>query len=492
MSKLFQILGFLVLFSTSALTQEKYFHDLRGIEDSTGTTHLFYRVFEAFELDNNECGYNWRNDIYHLDSSIQSDSLLYEGYYQQLPCTQNEVYFKNTADIAFLNNDINTWYSAGSIQGIYSNTFGEIRAFNNSFFDAGGTNPSGIEIMNTDSASYAILHTHLEGDFTVIITMKQDSLPSQYYDRSLLVKSVSDSKTGPYCENYESFYCAVSDSLIVLDYSFLGIDAANNNKLYLQKNDSLFTTSNLGNSIELVNTEFKWSTFGKFIFSDDGINMIASTENRFLINGETIDHDNFQLLQSVNNGTTWELVHEDSIRIFTSQFASTPDSDFHTAFSNEIRLWNQLAGQFSEPVVFSNTINGLFKKPNSDILYVLTTEELIEFNVSTNERTILKVLPVSAEIEPEQPKSITLHQNYPNPFNPSTVISYQLTGNSMVSLRVFDALGREVAVLVDVLKSAGRHQVTFDAARLASGVYYYVLNVSHSNERISRKMTLIK
>jgi hypothetical protein len=104
----------------------------------------------------------------------------------------------------------------------------------------------------------------------------------------------------------------------------------------------------------------------------------------------------------------------------------------------------------------------------------------------------LKSLPVSNEVSSEIPTSITLHQNYPNPFNPSTVISYQLTGNSMVSLRVFDALGREVAVLVDELKSAGSHQVTFDASGLASGVYYYVLNVSHSNERVIRKMTLIK
>ncbi len=481
-----------VLTWNSSFSQEKYFHDLRGMEDSTGATHLFYRLFEAFELENNECGYNWRNDIYHFDTTTQSDSLLYEGYYQQLPCTQKEVYFKNTADIAFLNNDINTWYSAGSIQGIYSNTFGEIRAFNNSFFDAGGTNPSGIEIMNTDSANYAILHTHLEGDFTVIITMNQDSLLSQYYDRSLLVKSVSDSKTGPYCENYESFYCAVSDSLIVLDYSFLGIDAANNNKVYLQKNDSLFSTTNLGNSIELVNTEFKWSTFGKFTFSDNGINMLASTENRFLINEETIGHDNFQLIQSVNKGTTWEPIHEDSIRIFTSQLASTSDSDFHTAFRNEIRLWNQLAGQFSEPIVFSNTINGLFKKPVSDILYVQTTEELIEFNVSTNDQTILKVLPVSAEVEPEQPKTITLHQNYPNPFNPSTVISYSIPEGSNVKLTIYDQLGREIQVLVDDFKLAGTHSAIFNADIYSSGINYYVLVAFDLNERVINKMTLIK
>lgn len=97
---------------------------------------------------------------------------------------------------------------------------------------------------------------------------------------------------------------------------------------------------------------------------------------------------------------------------------------------------------------------------------------------------------VSEEQEPQIPSTISLHQNYPNPFNPSTLISYELAKNSFVSLKVFDALGREVAALVDELKSAGRHQVTFDASGLASGVYYYVLN---ADEQIrTKKLTLIK
>ena len=87
---------------------------------------------------------------------------------------------------------------------------------------------------------------------------------------------------------------------------------------------------------------------------------------------------------------------------------------------------------------------------------------------------ILIEFPVS--VEPEvRPGSFVLSQNYPNPFNPSTVISYQLSINSEVQLKVFDMTGREVATLVNGRVAAGSHSVRFDAAGLSSGVYIYML-----------------
>ena len=73
------------------------------------------------------------------------------------------------------------------------------------------------------------------------------------------------------------------------------------------------------------------------------------------------------------------------------------------------------------------------------------------------------------------PKSFALFQNYPNPFNPTTVISYQLSAVSQVSLKVYDILGREVATLVNEKENAGSYSVNFNASRLASGVYFYRL-----------------
>lgn len=83
-----------------------------------------------------------------------------------------------------------------------------------------------------------------------------------------------------------------------------------------------------------------------------------------------------------------------------------------------------------------------------------------------------------------------LDQNYPNPFNPSTLIRYQLGMNSEIELKVFDALGREVAELVNGFQRAGAYQIQFNASGLSSGIYYYTLKTTQYS--LTRKMTLIK
>jgi hypothetical protein len=71
------------------------------------------------------------------------------------------------------------------------------------------------------------------------------------------------------------------------------------------------------------------------------------------------------------------------------------------------------------------------------------------------------------------PKEFALHQNYPNPFNPTTTIQYDLPSAGLVSLKVFDILGREVRTLVSDNLQPGSYEVTFDATGLVSGVYFY-------------------
>ncbi len=83
-----------------------------------------------------------------------------------------------------------------------------------------------------------------------------------------------------------------------------------------------------------------------------------------------------------------------------------------------------------------------------------------------------------------------LEQNYPNPFNPSTKINYTLGERSPVTLKVYDVLGSEVATLVNTTQEAGKHNVTFDASKLASGLYIYKLNAG--NFTSTKKMMLLK
>jgi len=101
------------------------------------------------------------------------------------------------------------------------------------------------------------------------------------------------------------------------------------------------------------------------------------------------------------------------------------------------------------------------------------------------------------EILAETPQSFSLSQNFPNPFNPSTNINFTLPQNSQVTLTVYDLNGRKVTELLSGDNFArGSHNVSFDASRLASGVYIYRLRAVSANGSDSfsqtRKMTLIK
>jgi hypothetical protein len=73
------------------------------------------------------------------------------------------------------------------------------------------------------------------------------------------------------------------------------------------------------------------------------------------------------------------------------------------------------------------------------------------------------------------PENFFLEQNYPNPFNPTTTIQYELPRSLFVRLSVYDALGREVAILVNEKKEMGVHKVRFDGEALSSGVFFYRL-----------------
>ncbi|MGE5679505.1 MAG: T9SS type A sorting domain-containing protein, partial [Bacillota bacterium] len=95
------------------------------------------------------------------------------------------------------------------------------------------------------------------------------------------------------------------------------------------------------------------------------------------------------------------------------------------------------------------------------------------------------------------PENFELRQNYPNPFNPVTKIQYSIPKQSFVSLKVYDIIGREVAILVDENKQAGNYEIIFNAEELSSGVYFYRLDVIPEGKietgfRSTRKFVLLR
>ncbi len=123
---------------------------------------------------------------------------------------------------------------------------------------------------------------------------------------------------------------------------------------------------------------------------------------------------------------------------------------------------------------------GLVKNQRTIPLNQANTSELIEY-VTTG----ISEYPINST-----PQKYSLSQNYPNPFNPSTVIRYQLPVNSSVTLKVYDVIGREVAIVVNEVKEAGSHTVQFNGSSLSSGVYFYTLKAGSFTT--TKKLLLMK
>ncbi len=98
----------------------------------------------------------------------------------------------------------------------------------------------------------------------------------------------------------------------------------------------------------------------------------------------------------------------------------------------------------------------------------------------------------SVEHSPTAPAAFALRQNYPNPFNPTTTIAYELPERANVSLRVFNLLGQQVAVLVNGVEAPGVHEAHFEASRLSSGVYFYRLEASTLDGGRARNFVAVK
>jgi hypothetical protein len=108
----------------------------------------------------------------------------------------------------------------------------------------------------------------------------------------------------------------------------------------------------------------------------------------------------------------------------------------------------------------------------------------------------IKLIPIvlktqtGVKVTRQQPKECLLLQNYPNPFNPSTTIKYSISCNSFVSLIIYNIFGQEVDTLINKNQNIGTHETEFDGSHLASGIYYYKLQVGSFLD--TKKFILLK
>ncbi len=242
------------------------------------------------------------------------------------------------------------------------------------------------------------------------------------------------------------------------------------------------------------------------------------------------------ILGSANSGSFWSQLNTGltnlDIRGFIGYnghiFAATGDGPFMAADGAEswapamngfggysataIALFQDklIAGSKNGGVFVSTDQGGSWKQANTGL--AVPTVSTVEIDspyvyIGTDGggvyRRQLSELFRSLAVDPPSvlPDRFALGQSYPNPFNPSTVIPFELgasaTGASHVTIRVFDMLGREVAMVLDEPLAAGHHEVRFDGTGLASGVYIYRMEVRQGTStgtgfRESRTMVLVR
>jgi len=140
------------------------------------------------------------------------------------------------------------------------------------------------------------------------------------------------------------------------------------------------------------------------------------------------------------------------------------------------------AGVYLDKIAMETPSNCNWGDADRKTLYITAGSSLyrIRLAVSTGVRDHGSLLP----------GSLKLYPNYPNPFNPETLISYQLAVNSMVTLNVYDPLGREVAMLVHEERPAGTYSIRWDASGFSSGTYFYRLTSGNVVE--TKKMILLR
>lgn len=131
----------------------------------------------------------------------------------------------------------------------------------------------------------------------------------------------------------------------------------------------------------------------------------------------------------------------------------------------------------------------------SVINYSFTDKNLVsgKYNyrlIQTDIDGTTKIYDLLNEVLVGVPEKIELNQNFPNPFNPSTVIRFALPVSGMVSLKVLNTMGEEVATLVNETKEAGNYEVKFDATNITSGIYFYTLTSGEFT--ITKKLLLMK
>lgn len=292
---------------------------------------------------------------------------------------------------------------------------------------------------------------------------------------------------------------------------------------YFTKSSTDFFYGGSNNILSKITDTDTIVTFGR-----SGVSVINDIEFAFEI-GDILVGDSIINFIQVPDTIVYTSSSELNQHTRTENFTLTPETQFYftniyyvvqkanpdSALTNTdaVNFKAELVNAFTDQIVgtFDNVTynkNNLLKHNNIDysvdcsgitpgeyylrLVSTVTGEaEYVMANIVNDNTTLAKKNFNTVSFKgTELPETYALEQNFPNPFNPTTTIRYQIPKDGLVTLKIYDILGAEVATLVNEEKVAGRYEVNFNAGKLASGVYIYTIK---SNDfTASKKLMLLK
>ena len=194
---------------------------------------------------------------------------------------------------------------------------------------------------------------------------------------------------------------------------------------------------------------------------------------------------------------------------FGEIYISSDNGDNWSEATTDFSLTTQIhALSVSGSNIFAGTSDGVFLSTNNgtdwkEINEGLTSTSLFIFSLAVSDSYLFagiegdgvwrRALSEITDVESNSDGLVSdfnLEQNFPNPFNPTTSIKYSIPSNNFVTLKVYDLLGREVAILVNEEKHPGIYEIKFNASSLSSGAYFYKLQAGDFID--AKKFVLMK
>ncbi|MFH0734041.1 MAG: T9SS type A sorting domain-containing protein [bacterium] len=417
---------------------------------------------------------------------------------------QNEILFAGTLGGGVFSsiNGGNSWDSRSN--GITDFNVMTLNLFGSVVF--AGTNAAGIFKSTDDGVSWQSANTGLSNLRIPIIASNESTLFAGTHGSGMF-RSFNNG------DNWEPINNGLGDNIVVRSI------IVENNVVFAGTATGVFRSTNNGTSWQAVNSGLPFATITGLAKYNDLI--LAGTD----YHGVYVSSDNGDYWVAANEGLgnahvksflfTKEMVYMTTygsgfFRRTLSSLYNLPIPVELTNFSinvaaNGVKLeWstatesNNMGFAIERSVDNENFIELAFINGNG------TTTERKEYSYTDREATQgiyfyrLKIIDfdgsfvysnvVSANVE--LPTNFTLNQNYPNPFNPTTTISFSLPAKEIVTLKIYDALGKEVASLYDEELQAGTYQTQWNASSVASGVYFYRLQAGKFSS--SKKLMLIK